>query len=88
MKFEIDLADDIFDDQFPADLFRARLFELAVLELVRSKRMHEHEAAELLNVSRWQLVEKMKAAGFAPTEEVFAGIRGELDRAISSRKKG
>jgi len=87
MKFDIDLDDDLFDAQYPADQFRDRLFELAILELVRSKRMHEHEAAQLLNVSRWQLVEKMKAAGFAPTEEVFAGIRGELERAIAARNK-
>jgi len=87
MKFEIDLDDDIFDAQYPADEFRTRLYELAILELVRTKRMHEHEAASLLNVGRWQLVEKMRAAGLEPTEDVFAGIRDELERAVASRNK-
>jgi hypothetical protein len=88
MKFELDIPADIFDGQFPLDEFTARVRELAMLELVRVKRMHEHEAARLLGIGRWELVEKMKAAGFAPTEEVFATIRGELEHAIAARRRG
>jgi hypothetical protein len=87
MKLELDIPADVFDAQFPEDGFRWRVRELAILELVRVKRIHEHEAAEMLGVGRWELVEKMKAAGFAPTEEVFAGIRGELERAIAARRQ-
>ena len=86
MQIKIELPGDVFDAQFRAADFRERVRELAILELVRVKRLHEHEAQEMLGVTRWQLVERMKAAGIAPTEEVFDNIRAELTRAIGSRR--
>ena len=85
MQIKIELPGDLFDAQFREVDFRERVRELAILELVRVKRLHEHEAQEMLRVTRWQLVERMKAAGIAPTEEVFGNIREELTRAIGSR---
>jgi hypothetical protein len=41
----------------------------------------------MLGIERWELVERMKAAGIQPTEEVFANIRDELGRAIAARRK-
>jgi citrate lyase beta subunit len=87
MDFKIDLPPDVFDAQFPEEPFKERMRELAILELVRVKRLHEHEAQEMLGIGRWELVERMKAAGIAPTEEVFADIRDELGRAIAARRK-
>lgn len=86
MQIKIELPGDVFDAQFREADFRKRVRELAILELVRVKRLHEHEAQEMLGVTRWQLVERMKAAGIAPTEEVFGTIRDELTRAIGSRR--
>ena len=86
MQIKIELPGDLFDAQFREVDFRERVRELAILELVRVKRLHEHEAQEMLRVTRWQLVERMKAAGIAPTEEVFGNIREELTRAIGSRR--
>jgi hypothetical protein len=40
----------------------------------------------MLGIERWELVVKMKAAGVAPTEEVFAGIQDELKQAIASKR--
>lgn len=85
MQITIDLPADIFDAQFSEEQFAERVRELAILELVRVKRLHEHEAQEMLGITRWQLVERMKAAGIAPTEEVFDRIRGELGEAIRNR---
>jgi hypothetical protein len=87
MDFKIDLPPDVFDAQFPEQTFKDRARELVILELVRVKRLHEHEAQEMLGIERWELVERMKAAGIAPTEEVFAKIRDELGRAIAARRK-
>ncbi len=87
MELKIDLPADVFDDQFPEAEFGARVRELAILDLVRSKRLHEHEALELLAVGRRELIEKMKAQGFAPTEDLFNEIRGALDKAIAARRK-
>jgi citrate lyase beta subunit len=87
MNIKIDLPPDLFDAQFPEEPFKARVRELAILELVRIKRLHEHEAQEMLGIERWELVERMKAAGIRPTEEVFAEIRDELGRAIAARRK-
>ncbi|MGO9449486.1 MAG: hypothetical protein ACLQDV_00350 [Candidatus Binataceae bacterium] len=87
MEIKIDLPADVFDAQFPEADFRARVRELALLELVRVKRLHEHEAQEMLGITRWALVERMKAAGIAPTEEVFGNIRDELSKAIGTRRK-
>ncbi len=86
MNVKIDLPGGVFDAQFPQPAFAARVRELAVLELVRVKRIHEHEARAMLGIERWELVARMKAAGIAPTEEVFAEIRGELNRAIASKR--
>jgi len=86
MQIKIVLPADVFDAQFPEAQFRDRVRELAILELVRVKRLHEHEAQEMLGVTRWQLVERMKAAGIQPTEEVFGNIRDELNKAIGSKR--
>ena len=85
MQFKIELPADVFDAQFPEARFRDRVRELAILELVRVKRLHEHEAQEMLGMTRWQLVEQMKAAGISPTEEVFGNIRDELNKAIGTK---
>lgn len=87
MELKIDLPADVFDDQFPEADFRARVRELAILDLVRSKRLHEHEALEMLELGRRELVAKMKEQGFAPTEDLFNEIRGALDKAIAARRK-
>jgi hypothetical protein len=86
MELKIDLPVDVFDAQFPEAQFRARLRELAILDLVRSKRLHEHEALEMLGIGRGELIEKMKEQGFAPTEDLFNEIRGALDKAIAARR--
>jgi len=86
MNLKLELPDDIFDAQFPEPDFAARVRELAILELVRAKKIHEHEAKAMLGLERWQLVEKMKAVGIAPTEDVFAGIQSELKKAIDAKR--
>ena len=86
MQIKIELPADVFDAQFPEANFCDRVRELAILELVRVKRLHEHEAQEMLGITRWQLVERMKAAGISPTEEAFGDIRDELNRAIANRR--
>ena len=86
MNIKLELPDDVFDAQFSRSDFAARVRELAILELVRIKRLHEHEAKTMLGLERWELVEKMKAAGIAPTEDVFAGIRRDLQKAIDSKR--
>lgn len=86
MEIRIDLPEDIFDEGFTAAAFTARVREFAVTELVRVKRLHEHEAARLLGVERWDLVEKMERAGIVPTEKEFDKIKGELGAAIASGK--
>jgi hypothetical protein len=86
MQLKLDLPADLFDADFTEAAFGARLRELAILELVRVKRLHEHEAQALLGLERWELVERMKAAGIAPTEDVFAEITGELKNAIAARR--
>ena len=86
VNLKLDLPDDIFDAQFPESDFAARVRELAILELVRVKRLHEHEAKEMLALERYELVDRTNAAGIAPTEDVFAEIKGELTKAIDSRR--
>ncbi len=86
MNLKLDLPDGVFDAQFPESDFAARVRELAILELVRARRIHEHEAKALLDLERWELVAKMKAVGIAPTEEIFAGIQSELKKAIDAKR--
>ena len=88
MKIEIDLPADLFDAQYPQEAFRARARELSILELVRVKRLHEHEAQTMLGIDRHELVGRMEAAGITPTEKEFAAIRSELQKAIASKRTG
>ena len=86
VNLKLELPDDIFDLKLTKSDFAARVRELAILELVRLKRLHEHEAKEMLALERYELVERMKAVGIAPTEDVFAEIKGELTKAIDSKR--
>ena len=86
MQLKIDLPADLFDREFTEEAFKDRIRELAILELVRLKRLHEHEALSILALERVDLVEKMKAVGIAPTEAVFNEIRGELLKAIEQNE--
>ena len=88
LNLKLDLPDDIFDPKLTESDFAARVRELAILELVRLKRLHEHEAKEMLALERYELVDRMKAAGIAPTEDLFAEIKGELTKAIDSKRAG
>jgi hypothetical protein len=88
LNLKIDLPEDLFDAQFTEPDFAGRVRELAILELVRLKRLHEHEAKSMLAIERHELVERMKAVGIAPTEDVFAEIKGELTKAIDARRGG
>jgi hypothetical protein len=88
LNLKLDLPDDIFDAKLTESDFTARVRELAILELVRLKRLHEHEAKEMLALERYELVDRMKAAGIAPTEDLFAEIKGELTKAIDSKRAG
>ncbi len=85
MDFTIDVPADLFGPEYTREAFGERLRELAILELVRVKRMHEHEAAAMLGIARWELVERMKAVGIEPTESTFDALKSRLDNAISRR---
>jgi hypothetical protein len=85
IDLKLDIPADIFDREFTLAAFNDRMREIAILELVRSKRMHEHEALELLSIDRQELLEKMKARGIVPTENAFEQIKGELEKAIKTR---
>jgi DNA-binding NtrC family response regulator len=87
IELKLDIPADIFDAEFPLASFSERMREVAILELVRVKRMHEHEALELLGLDRRELLEKMKASGIVPTENAFEKIKGELEKAIKTRAK-
>ena len=85
MDIKLDIPPDVFDAEYPEAAFRERMRELALLELVRSKRMHEHEVLEILGIERRELIEKMKAAGIVPTENAFEQIKGDLQKAIDQK---
>jgi hypothetical protein len=84
VEIRLDIPAELFDDDFTAAAFEARVRELAVLDLIRAKRLHEHEAARMLAIERWELVERMERAGIVPTEKEFDQIKGELGNAIAS----
>jgi hypothetical protein len=83
MRIELDLPPDVFDDQFTAAELNSRVREFAVLELLRAKRLHEHEAQRLLGLERWELLVLMERAGIVATEKVFDQIQYELNQAIA-----
>ena len=85
MKVTLDLPADVFDGAFTEDRFAERVRQWAILVLLDAHRLHEHEAAKILGVERWELVARMEAEGMRPTEKVFEEIRGELGRAVAAR---
>ena len=84
MKITLDLPADVFDDGFSEDAFAERMRQWAILALVDAHRLHEHEAARMLGLERWELVERMEAQGIRPTEKVFEEIRAQLAGAIAA----
>lgn len=87
MEIKLELPADVFDHSFTTEDFEARVREFAVIELLRARRLHEHEAQRILGVERWELVERMERAGVAPTEKVFDGLKAELTNAIAARRR-
>lgn len=87
LAVRLEVPGDVFDADFPEDDFIARLRELAILELLRVKRLHEHEALRMLGVERRELVRKMEAVGIAPTEKLFDAIKHELDSAVAASRR-
>ena len=85
MRIDIDIPADLFDGQFRAGDFAARVREFAVLELIRARRLHEHDAARILGRERWELAALMERAGIVPTEKQFDEIKGELGRLVAAR---
>lgn len=85
MDIKLDIPADVFDSEFTEAVFRDRVRELAILDLIRAKRLHEHEAQAMLGIGRWELVERMKTCGIMPTEKLFEDIKGELEQAIEAR---
>ncbi|HVC45373.1 MAG TPA: hypothetical protein VND20_11200 [Candidatus Binataceae bacterium] len=85
VQIRLDIPAGLFDDQFPADQFEARVREFAMLELIRARRLHEHEAAAILGLERWELVARMERAGIVPTEREFEAICTALAAAIAAR---
>ena len=86
MRIDLDLPADAFDDQFPAEALTVRVREFAVLELLRARRLHEHEAQRILEIERWELVALMERAGITPTEKTFSQIQDELTQAIARHR--
>jgi hypothetical protein len=82
MQIKLDLPAGIFDETFREEDFAGRVREVAILELIRARRIHEHEAQSMLKVERWELTVLMEQVGIAPTEKVFEDLKGELARAI------
>ena len=87
MKIVLDIPAELFDDDFTAAAFEARMRECAIIELIRAKRLHEHEAARMLEIDRWDLVDKMEQAGIIATEKEFDQIKGELGAAIEAKSR-
>lgn len=85
MRLTLDLPAGLFDADFTRGAFAARVRELAIFTLIDARRLHEHEAAQMLGLARWELVERMEKAGMRPTEKVFEEIRGDLANAIAAR---
>ncbi len=85
VKIALDLPMEVFDSDYPEDAFAERVRQWAVLALVNARRLHEHEAARMLGLTRWELVRQMEANGMRPTEKVFDEIRGQLSEAIAAR---
>ena len=84
IQIEVELPGDVFDREYSEAAFVARAREVAILELLRVRRLHEHEAIALLGIERRELLGKMKEVGIAPTEQVFAALKGELENAVES----
>lgn len=86
IQIEVELPGDVFDRQYGEAGFIARARELAILELLRVRRLHEHEVIALLGIERRELLGKMKEVGIAPTEQIFQALNSELEKAVESAR--
>ena len=86
MRIDLDIPADVFDHESTAEELTSRVREFAALELLRARRLHEHEAQRVLGLERWELIELMERAGIAPTEKTFSEIQDEFTRAIARHR--
>ena len=86
IQIEVELPDEVFDREYGEAGFIARARELAILELLRVRRLHEHEAIALLGVERRELLGKMKEVGIVPTEQISQAINSDLEKAVESAR--
>jgi len=77
--FKLKIPDETFNKKFKEEEFTARVKERIVMDLLRERKISQGKAAELLDISRYDLVDlmaKYKTPAFEATrEELKEGLK-------------
>lgn len=77
--FPVELPEELVELLGSPQAVAAKAREALVLELLREERISQGQAARLLSVSRWEIVDLMGKYRIPSGPETAEGVRHELD---------
>ena len=89
LRFECEIPDAVFDEEFPEDRFVQTLKEEAIIKLFRAERLSSGYAAKLLGMTRRDFFERLEQHGVALTVYTEADLAADLEtlHRLASRGK-
>jgi predicted HTH domain antitoxin len=90
IQFEWELPDDVFGEGFQEEMFVVKVKEEAAMHLLKERRISQGKAAELLGISRHDLVDLMAHYEIPVIEMSPEELQQEFQRAdaIFREKRG
>jgi predicted HTH domain antitoxin len=79
LRFECEIPDAVFDEEFPEDRFVQTLKEEAILTLFRAERLSSGYAAKLLGMTRRDFFERLEQHGVGLAVYTEADLAADLD---------
>lgn len=79
LRFECEIPDTVFDEEFPEDRFVQTLKEEAIIKLFRADRLSSGYAAKLLGITRRDFFERLEQHGVALAVYTEADLAADLE---------
>jgi predicted HTH domain antitoxin len=79
LRFECEIPDAVFDEEFPEDRFVQSLKEDAIIKLFRAERLSSGYAAKLLGITRRDFFERLEQHGVALAAYTETDLVADLD---------
>ena len=79
LRFECEIPDAVFDEEFPEERFVQTLKEEAIIKLFRAERLSSGYAAKLLGMTRRDFFERLEQHGVGLAAYTEADLAADLE---------